>query len=70
MNDHWWWAQMRENGGFARDMSVRDVVAMLFMLQYATNDETSLQEDASNAFLAAEIFIKEGLRRDTTDHND
>ena len=62
MNDHWWWDQVRKNGGFARDMSVREVVAMFFMLQYATNDETSLQEDASNAFLAADIFIKEGDR--------
>lgn len=62
MNDHWWWDQVRKSGGLARDMSVRDVVAMFFMLQYATNGETSLQEDASNAFLAADIFIKEGSR--------
>ena len=62
MNDHWWWDQVLKNGGFARDMSVREVVAMFFMLQYAANDETSLQEDASNAFLAADIFIKEGCR--------
>jgi hypothetical protein len=62
MNDNWWWDQVRKSGGLARDMSVRDVVAMFFMLQYATNGETSLQEDASNAFLAADIFIKEGGR--------
>lgn len=62
MNDNWWWDQVRKSGGLARDMSVRDVVAMFFMLQYANNGETSLQEDASNAFLAADIFIKEGDR--------
>lgn len=46
----------------ARDMTVREVVAMFFMLQFAANDETCFQEDAMNAFLAADIFIEESQR--------
>jgi len=46
----------------ASEMTMREVVAMFFMLQFAANDETSFQEDAMNAFVAADIFIEESQR--------
>jgi hypothetical protein len=46
----------------AREMTLREVVAMFFMLQFAANDETSWQEDAMNAFVAADVFIEESQR--------
>lgn len=49
---------MSKHGGFAKDMTLRDHFAGLAMQVLIANDETSLGEDANDAYMVADAMLK------------
>jgi hypothetical protein len=49
---------LARTGGYARDMTLREAVALRVLPTFIKNDETELREDVDVAFLVADLFLE------------